>query len=192
MTVTHIVERVRQPGPLAALLLLCTYVATMCHGLMFFDAGELALVGQQLGLGHPPGQPAYTILLGLFAVTTPSNPLLGMTFLSALCAALCALPVDKLMLRAGVQHAGIRFLLLVACGYLYPVWDQATRIELYSVMSLGMLVTLNYAARILDDGDHTTRTWLSLGLGVGVTVSINAVHGLALALGIGLGALPAL
>jgi hypothetical protein len=192
VTTAHILQAAKGPGPLAALLLLCIYVTTMCHGLMFFDAGELALVGQQLGLGHPPGQPAYTLLLGLFAATTPSNPLMGMTFLSAFCTALCALPVDRLMVRAGVESIWIRFLVLVACGCLYPVWDQATRIELYSLMSLTMLITLSYAGRILDERDHRARFWLILGLGVGLTVSINPIHGLALGLGIGLNALPSL
>ena len=43
------------PGLIAAALLLAWYAATMARGLLWFDTGELALVGSTLGLGHPPG-----------------------------------------------------------------------------------------------------------------------------------------
>ena len=77
------------PGRTAGLVLLVWYLWTMPTGLMFFDAGELALVGAQFGLGHPPGQPLYTLLLGLCAGIWPGDPLVAMNALSA--AAACAL-----------------------------------------------------------------------------------------------------
>ena len=86
-TLTH--SGHRWPGYTAALVLLIWYIWTMPAGLMFFDAGELALVGQQFGLGHPPGQPLYTLIIGIAAAIWPGDPLAAMNGVSALAAAAC-------------------------------------------------------------------------------------------------------
>ncbi len=153
---------------------------------MFFDAGELALVAAQYGLGHPPGQPGYTLLLALWTSLMPLSPLMSMTLFSALCGALCALPADAILKKFQINDHLSRLIIILTVGMLYPVWDQATRIELYSLMTLLMLITVNYALSVNQRNDHSSREWLTLGVLTGLIVTINPIHGLATAAGAGL------
>jgi hypothetical protein len=180
------------PGSVAALILFIWYLATMPTGLMFFDSGELALVGYQLGLGHPPGQPLYTVILKLSTLLWPGDPLTAMNGISACAAAACALPVDRLMVRAGQHDGRVRIVVLVLCGLAYPVWDQAARIELYSLSTLLVLIGLNYGAQVIDVAAHRWRDWFTLGVLTGLTACVNPVHAVALAAAVGLGSLRSL
>ena len=160
---------------------------TLSRGLTFFDSGELALVGQSFGLGHPPGQPLYTLILGIVSWAFADDALVAMTAVSASAAALCALPANALMLRLTAASPIVRCLLIVACGSLYPVWDQATRIELYAPMTLMIMTSIAWAAKVIDDEDCAPTTWFGLGLLVGLTVCVNALQAIGCALAIGLG-----
>lgn len=177
----------RWPGRAAAALLLCWYSLTMARGLLWFDTGELALVGAQFGLGHPPGQPVYTLLLGIFARLPGVDPLVGMNLFSALCAALCALPAAALLRRLVPDLSPVgRLLCLLAVGALAPVWDQATRIELYALATLLALIILAGAA-----ARPTAATrWAGLGALVGLLIGVNPIFAIAAALGAGLFAAP--
>lgn len=177
------------PGLAAFGLLLVWYCLTMARGLLWFDTGELALVGAQFGLGHPPGQPVYTLLLGLFARMSSADPLLGMNLFSALCAAACALPAAVMLRRfvPDLAPAG-QLVCLLAVGALAPVWDQASRIELYALASLLSLSILAGASA----RPTRARAWLLLGGGVGLLAGVNPVFAIAAALGAGLFALPTL
>ncbi len=177
------------PGLASAAVLLLWYVVTMARGLAWFDAGELALVGQQLGLGHPPGQPLYTLALGLFARLPGVDPLVGMNLLSALCAAACAIPADALLRRLTDASSGIRITALLAVGAMTPVWDQATRIELYSLATLLSLTLLAAGAAAVDAERRDARAWAGLGLLSGLLASVNPVFALAAASAVGLHAL---
>ncbi|MEE2756693.1 MAG: DUF2723 domain-containing protein [Myxococcota bacterium] len=181
-----------QSGLTAFLILLFAYCLTMCRGLMFFDAGELALVAAQYGLGHPPGQPGYTVLLAAWTSLMPFEPLTSMTLFSALCAALCAFPADGILRKFGIAVSMTRLVSILTIGLLYPVWDQATRIELYSLMTLLMLFTLNTALSVKQRSKHEFGEWFKLGLLAGLIVTINPIHGLATAAGAGLLSLGAL
>lgn len=100
------------------------------HGLMWFDSGELALASATWGLAHPPGQPFYTLLGGLFYQL---GGLLGLNLLSAvsLVAILAALrslyQLKYGLLSLSSELIGLLWLML------YPVWDQGARIELYGL-----------------------------------------------------------
>ncbi|MGK0361767.1 MAG: hypothetical protein ACI9U2_004085 [Bradymonadia bacterium] len=179
----------RWPGWAAAALLLLWYGLTMARDLLWFDTGELALVGYQFGLGHPPGQPLYTVLLGLFARLPGVDPLVGMNLFSALCAAACALPAAAMLRRFVPDLAPVgQLVCLLAVGALAPVWDQASRIELYALASLLSLSILAGASA----RPTRARAWLLLGAGVGLLAGVNPVFALAAALGAGLYALPTL
>ena len=73
-----------------------------------------------------------------------------------------------------------------ATGLMYPIWDQATRIELYSLMTFLVLSALASASELSTRGLPRSRDWLKMGLLVGLAVTVNPIHGLAAALGIGL------
>ncbi len=188
---------VRWPGLVAAALLTVWSLATMARDLMWFDTGELALVAVQFGLGHPPGQPLYTAVAGLAARIPGLDPLLALNALSAICAGLCALPADALARHAAPTLApAVRCVCLLAIGVLVPLWDQASRIEVYAPATLGVLLLLAGGARAAGgDGarvDDRARVWLGLGAIAGLVACINPVFAIAGALAAGLAALPGL
>ncbi len=182
----------RWPGRVAAALLALWYVTSMARGLAWFDAGELALVGYQLGLGHPPGQPLYTLLLGLFARLPGIDPLAGMNLLSALTMAACALPADALIRRLTDAGTGVRCLALLCVGGLAPMWDQGTRIELYGLATLLSLSLLAAGVAAVQSERRDPNVWLGLGMLSGLLACVNPVFALASALAVGLYALPML
>lgn len=183
----------RWPGIVAAGVLTVWSLATMARGLMWYDTGELALVARELGLGHPPGQPLYTLLGALAARIPGLDPLVGLNALSAITAGLCALPADALTRRLAPETPpATRCLLLLAVGVLVPLWDQATRIELYAPATFASLVLLAAGARAIDDARDGARTWGGLGLLAGLGACINPVFALAAAGAVGLCALPML
>lgn len=151
----------------------------MARDLMWFDSGELALVGQQLGLGHPPGQPLYTLLLGLAGRLPFIPPLVAMNLLSALPAALCALPADALLRRLTSLAAPGRVLLLLAAGALAPVWDQASRIEVYALAALLLLVLLAVGLRAREVHPAAPGAWAVIGLLAGLLGAVNPVFAVA-------------
>lgn len=185
--------RARWPGLAVAGALLAWHLATMARDLMWFDTGELALVGAQLGLGHPPGQPLYTLVLGAAARIPGIDPLVAMNAVSAICAAACAVPADALARRAVPDvHPGIRAMALLAVGITVTLWDLASRVELYALASLIVLSLMALGARAIDEGRADRRTWLGLGALAGLGVCVNPIMALAGAFAVGLAALPML
>ena len=199
-------HRPSAPGWIAAALLFAWYSATMARGLMWFDSAELALVAQELGLGHPPGQPLYTLLLAAFARLPGLTALTGMNLLSAVAAAACALPAHSLLLRASSMAAcgsdgpffrtlpgpACRLLCLLCVGAVAPVWDQATRIEVYAPATLLSLWLLAAGARAWQEGRSDLPSWLGLGLLAGGLAAINPVFALSATAAVGLLVLPGL
>ena len=182
----------RWPGRLAAAALLAWYGATMARGLMWFDAGELALVGEQFGLGHPPGQPLYTWMLAVLARLPGVEPLVGMNLLSALTVAACALPADVLLRRLTDASPGARFLALLSVGAVAPMWDQATRIELYGPATLLALSLVAGGVAAAQAERREARAWGAWGLLAGLRASVNPVFALSAAGAAGLYCLPML
>ena len=117
------------------------YWLTSAPGLQWFDSGELALVGAQGGLGHPPGQPLVTfihLLLAEGARRFSLDPLIGISLLSPLSMgwALSELMrVNVLFFRRIGLNLSSRQLLLSAAllTVSYPIWDQARRVEVYAL-----------------------------------------------------------
>jgi len=174
----------RWPGLVAAGVLLAGYALTMAHGLMWFDTGELALVGATWGLGHPPGQPLYTLILNGCARLPGLDPLVGMNLFSALCGAACALPVDALLRRLTGLHAGPRLTVLLAIGALNPIWTQATHIEVYALATLLALLLAAGGARVIRSGGGLA-AWAGLGALAGLLAGVNPVFALGAAGGVG-------
>ena len=58
------------------------YTYTQSHSISWFDSGELAMVGQNLGISHPPGQPFYILLVHLaHLIAQWINPNLAISFI---------------------------------------------------------------------------------------------------------------
>ncbi len=191
------IEKITQfkkwPGCVAAVVLFVWYASTMNTGLEFFDSGELALVAKDGGVSHPPGQPIYTLVSYLVARMPGLDPLVALNGLSAACLALCALPLDALLIRLTHGTGTLRLLAILAAFALAPMWDQGTRIEIYASATLCSLCLLAWGAKAIGLGGTKplrSRSWLGLGLLSGITVSVNAVFGLSSAAAVGLCAVP--
>ncbi len=183
----------------AAAALATVYLTTMCRDLYWYDSAELAIAAIQPGLGHPPGQPLYTLVGWLMSFVAHGHPLFGVNMLSALCAAMCAVPAMAMVTRLNVSLAGrgawLSAAVLVGLGFNDAVWDTATRIEVYSLATLLALTQLAHLMATLDrlenDGSHgfTGSTgrgavaawmkrhaevdWLLGGLLMGLTFSVH-------------------
>ncbi len=156
-----------------------------------YDSPELALVAEQLGLGHPFGQPLHT-LLGWLSTRLPGvEPLIALNGLSALAGALTVIPATSFaeaLLRPGPDSRAADARLVaptIALIGLHPaLWEPATRIEVYPI---AVLLALWAAARLTSavlDRDQGNTPYLSTGLALGLSASANPVcaFGVALAM----------
>jgi hypothetical protein len=177
---------VRSPRWLGALGVLLVYTLTMCRDLSLFDSPELALVAYELGLGHPPGQPLFTLIGHVFAHLPGVPPLLGINFMSALAGALTVVPATRIaeVLSGGessrTQHGLIVF--VIALGAMHPVlWEPATRVEVYSLATLLAVWGLERIQRALHPMSlPSDRHPLVIGaLLMGLSASANPVTALA-------------
>jgi hypothetical protein len=110
----------------------------MSRDLSAYDSAELSLVAHNLGLSHPLGQPLHA-MVGWFFAHLPGVPsLLGLNLLSALCGALCVLPVwaiaAKMAGPEGWRQLGIAaHVLILAAAVHGALWDPSSRVEVYSM-----------------------------------------------------------
>ncbi len=181
----------RRHTAFSAALLFVFYLTTMSRSLSLYDSPELALVAEQLGLGHPLGQPLHTLLGALVARLPGIDPLISLNGLSALAGALTVIPATSLagtLLRAnaGAREGDWRLLAPVVAiiGALPVLWEPSTRIEVYPIAAF---FGLWGAARLASSWAHGHRgaiAYLSAGLALGLSASANVVcaFGVALAL----------
>jgi hypothetical protein len=170
--------RSRREAWAATAVVLCVYLATMSRDLSFYDSAELALVAQNLGLGHPLGQPLHTLCGFVVSHLPLVPPLVGLNALSAVAAALCMLPAVSL---AESLHAPARtreravLATAVAAFFVHPVaWENATRVEVYA---LGALPALWCVARLTPElcaPSPRPRAVLACGVSLGLSACSNA------------------
>ncbi len=162
-----------------ALVLLACYGLSMSRSLSLYDSPELALVAAQFGLGHPFGQPLHSMLGGLLARIPGLDPLLAINGLSALAGAATLVPVTSLS-EAWIGHADVRALRwvppsLAALGLYLPLWEPATRIEVYSLATFfGLWATARLIHAWLDRETRPVPFFLA-GLALGLSASANPV-----------------
>ena len=173
---------------------------TQSHGLMWFDSGELALAAHTWGLGHPPGQPFYTLLGALTSLTPFPLWLLNQISVISIALSIPALArlsqsissLDSLATSSSASQTYSYFTLsqCLALGAstflwttLYSVWDQGTRIEVYALGSMLGLWALALAYPVVEKTSSKVshqRSSFFLGL-CGATQPIFAIgFGLAL------------
>lgn len=177
---------------LTAAAVLAAYALTLAPGMTFYDSPELALVAAELGVGHPVGQPIHTLIGFVFAHLPGVPATLGLTLLSAIAGALCVLPAWSLAdALAGPARAGrelwARALPLFGGGLSMIAWEPSTRVEVYSLASLLVLLALARLADPTRRGRGVLAAAL-LGLAAGAHLVIAAA-GVAAALAIALGEL---
>ena len=89
----------RIPIRFAFFVMLGFCLSRSAPGVGWFDAGEWALVIQDLGVGHPPGSPGYMLLAWVFAKITGGDLASRLVAFSALCTAFMVFPLDELLRR---------------------------------------------------------------------------------------------
>jgi len=183
--------RSRRVTGAAAGALFVFYVLTMCRSLSMYDSPELALVAEQLGLGHPFGQPLHTVLGGLLTRLPGLDPLVALNGLSALAGALTVIPATSFaetLVRPGPDcpPGDVRFVApTIALIGMHPaLWEPSTRVEVYPLaVFLALWAAARFAAAVLDC-DQRSGPYLTTGLGLGLAASANVVcaFGVALAM----------
>lgn len=178
----------RAAARVAAAIILAYDVATLARDLSFYDSAELAMVAVQLGLSHPIGQPVYTLLGALFTHIPLVSPLFGLSFFSAITHALCVFPILSLAEaldpqgRSTSARGAVRAALIAVLALAWPVWESATRVEVYSLSTLLSCWTLARVAPLLRgesadrDAPRTLRGALVVGLALGLLGATNAYH----------------
>ena len=176
------------------LVLLAYYLATMTRGLSLYDSPELALVGEQFGLGHPIGQPLHTIVAHLFsriALFFNVDPLIAMNALSAIAGAL-TLPavcsIGESLIDEDIQHAHATRWLAPATALAathVALWEPATRIEVYTLATcLGMFGVARLVHVFGFKHSPVKNHWLT-GLLFGLSAATHAHIGVAFAIACG-------
>ena len=137
---------------------------TWAHG---GDGGDLIVAAYTLGISHPPGYPAYTLLAHLFTLLPWGSVAFRVNLLSAMGAAVAAgsvaLAVSALsarerkwdvLLGAVVAAWGLAFMPLL--------WRQAVIAEVYAVHAAFAALTIWLALRL----NNRPTTWAALILGL--------------------------
>ncbi len=174
----------------ASLALFVFYSVTMCRSLSMYDSPELALVAEQLGLGHPFGQPLHTVLGWLVTRLPGIDPVVALNGLSALFGALTVIPATSFaeaLLRPGdnLPEADHRLVApTVALLGVHPaLWEPATRIEVYPLaVFLGLWAAARFVHAIMDR-DPSWRPYLGTGIALGLSASANIVCAVGVAFG---------
>lgn len=155
----------------------------MARDLSFFDSPLLSMAAVQLGLAHPPGQPLHTVLGALFARLLPMAPLLGVNALSALAGGLTVVPALSFAetmvtgiegrLNRGAQ--GVMAAVIFLCAQHAVIWEQSTRVEVYSLAAFLCLWCLARLSFLLAEPSDRGLPFLGVGFGLGLAASANPV-----------------
>lgn len=180
-----------------AALCFAVHVLCMAPGLSWYDGGELSLAAGGMGVAHPPGEPAWTVVASLVALVPIGSLPLRLALLAAATVAGAAGLLTHLAVRLGQRWTGethaLAGIVTGLCFGLGPAaMHQATRVELYGMMALlGAL-----AAVLLERGGRRGVALAVLPLAVAGAVHhamlVAAIPGLVVfALGRGRGSLQA-
>ncbi len=118
------------------------YALTLAPGLTWWDAGELALAADGLGIPHPPGTALYVVVARSWHLMLPDVPtVLATNVLSAIAtAAACALLGAWLARSLGDARAGVAA--GIAAGAMASIWRNATETEVYALVLLAVALVL--------------------------------------------------
>lgn len=185
--------RSRRAVGLVSIGLFVFYSITMSRSLSLYDSPELALVAEQLGLGHPFGQPLHTILGALVARLPGIDPLVALNALSALAGALSVVPatsiaqtlLDANLLDANRAHRFVAPTVGLA-GVLPILWEPATRIEVYPLAVFLAAWAIAHVAPTLcmADPDAKASVFARAGVAFGLSASANPICAVGGALGL--------
>lgn len=185
-------DRVYWFGALFSFILpFAVFLFTICPGLYWRDAPELAMTPFLLDISHPPGAPTYSLIGKLFSFIPLGGIALKANLLSALFGGLFGLMTYLLIVRLGrllaprdgqdrLHHwlnIGLASMFAVLVVLSPDAWYWSVAAEVYSLMLFIMALCLYLAVRLLED-DAENRSYRPLvwscllalisGLGAGV------------------------
>ena len=175
------------PGNLACIPIVLAfwllYLWHMVPGIYWRDSAELVVAGWGLGVTHPMGSPAYSML----AKVATLLPLGGVAFRVALASALCgcmALVVVWALARRLVARAGggggagtVGALATVGVvGLGRSFWWSSEVQEVYSaqVLFVALVLWMGVRGRGEADGTRARRWWCGAGVVYGVGMGVHA------------------
>jgi hypothetical protein len=137
---------------------------TWAHG---GDGGDLIVAAYTLGVGHPPGYPAYTLLAHLFTLLPWGSVAFRVNLLSAMGAAVAAGSVALAVSALSARERKWNVLLgAVAAAwelaFMPLLWSQAVIAEVYAVHTAFVALTIWLALRL----NNRPTTWAALILGL--------------------------
>lgn len=155
----------------AAALSLCVflvYLRTLCPTVYLGDSGEIAAAITTGGIVHPPGYPLFTLLGRAALLLVPvGEPAFRIGCLVVLAAALA---VGTLFLIAREVGAGRPAATAAAAlfGFCFTLWNQSTRVEVYSFHVLLVALVLLFALRYRRAGRFSDALLGALALSAGL------------------------
>jgi hypothetical protein len=174
-----------------AVMALVVYAATLAPGLTFehfgTDGGDLIAAARTLGVPHPTGYPAYSLLAWLFTYLPVGTMAYRVNLLSAVCAAgavglLCH--STQLLLPAGRHILALSAATALMLAFSPLFWSQAVISEVYALLALLAALVLWLLVRWRKGGGDGV-LWLAafvLGLGLGNHLTLAFVAPAALVL----------
>lgn len=164
-------------GALAFGAPLAVYLATLAPSITFEDSGQIISAAATLGICHPSGYPAASLVGQLFTLVPAGNPAWRVNLASAVAAAGGALVLFLLLQRLlpGRAAAAAAAAVALACGRTY--WSQAVVAEVYALNALATLAVI-YAAWNWYDRDDVRWGYAAAflaGLALGAHTSSSIV-----------------
>jgi hypothetical protein len=131
------------------------------------DGGDLIVAAYTLGVGHPPGYPAYTLLAHLFTLLPWGSVAFRVNLFSAMGAAVAAgsvaLAFSKLLMRERKWDVFLGAMVAAwELAFMPLLWRQAVITEVYAVHAAFVALTIWLALRF---NKHPT-TWAAFILGL--------------------------
>ncbi len=156
---------------LLGLALFTAYLLTAAPSVDWLDVGELVAGSWDLGVSHPPGQPLPTLLWRAAMLVPVGSIAFRATLISALCAALTALPLTLLVRRLAEPlsvglHTPFVVGICVAALLGFASWPQAVRAEVYApqlLLAVGVVAS-SVACASTDERARTRAVVFLVGL----------------------------
>jgi hypothetical protein len=136
-------------GAGAALLAAAIYFPTVLRSYGFIDKGEMAAAAATLGIPHPTGYPALTLLGHVATLLSPARPVYTLNVLAAL---LAAGGVGLMVMLFGrlVGSSRLAAVAAVITGLTTLWWSQATGFEAYALHALFLPLLCVLFLRFVD------------------------------------------
>lgn len=161
---------------LSLLIPLSVYIFTLAPGVFWEDSAAFQAAAYELGIVHNPSFPSYVLLAHLFTRLPMGSAQWLVNLFSAVCAAFSALLVFLMSIRlqrkndeqSSLFDFSIALAAALGFAFVYGVWVQAIRAEVYAFNLLLVLSVLYITLRFLAAEMLESRFAVLAGIIVGI------------------------